>query len=191
LEMFGRNGVASGRISLVGYLPFKEHLELYNRVDIGLDTFPYNGTTTTCEAMWMGVPVITLAGDSHVSRVGASLLTTVGLSELIAQSTENYVNEAIQLANAPDRLREMRAKLRPMMVRSPLMDAADMARSLEEAYRRMWIAGPSPLKGPGNRDTRQVPIRCRSGLEVTDRLSKSETSSQVARIGEDTFIHKI
>jgi len=138
LGMLYQNGVTPDRIELVGYLPFEQHLRLYNRIDIGLDTFPYNGTTTTCEAMWMGVPVITLAGKSHASRVGVSLLSNVGLSELIAKSTENYIKKAVGLANNLGRLQDLRVNLRPLMARSPLMDATGFTRSLEAAYRKMW-----------------------------------------------------
>ena len=115
-----------------------EHLELYKRSDIGLDTFPYNGATTTCEAIWMGVPVITLAGETHVSRVGASILSHVGLPELIAESLEDYLKKAVQLAGDPDRLKALRNNLRSMMARSRLMDTNGFTRSLESAYRQMW-----------------------------------------------------
>jgi len=137
-EMFSGNDVVQKRVELIGYLPFEQHLQLYNRIDIGLDTFPYHGTTTTCEALWMGVPVITLAGETHVSRVGVSLLSRVGLPELIAESSEDYIQKAAQLAGDVERLQELRANLRPAMIRSPLTDGAGFTRSLEEAYREMW-----------------------------------------------------
>ena len=92
-------GVAAKRIDLLSWEPAtKGHLNTYNRIDIGLDTFPYNGTTTTCEALWMGVPVITLAGESHASRVGASLLSNIGLPDLIADTQDRYVDIAVGLA---------------------------------------------------------------------------------------------
>jgi len=139
LEMFVQNGVSSDRIRFVGYISSQfKHLELYNSIDIGLDTFPYNGTTTTCEAMWMGVPVIALAGESHVSRVGVSLLTNAGLPELMAESAEDYVEKAVKLACDPKRLQAIRSNLRSMMGRSPLMDAQGFTRALEAAYRQMW-----------------------------------------------------
>ena len=138
-EMFVQNGVSPARLTLTGHAQsMSEHLELYHRIDIGLDTFPYNGTTTTCEAMWMGVPVVTLAGETHASRVGASILSNVGLPELIAGSPEEYLKKGVQLANDLERLQGMRANLRPMMERSPLMDANGFTRSLEAAYRQMW-----------------------------------------------------
>jgi predicted O-linked N-acetylglucosamine transferase (SPINDLY family) len=116
-----------------------DHLELYNHIDIGLDTFPYNGTTTTCEALWMGVPVITLAGNTHASRVGVSLLSNVGLPELIATTPEEYVAKAVDLAHDLEKLQSLRKSLRDVMSRSPLTDAKKFTHHLEEAYRRMWI----------------------------------------------------
>jgi predicted O-linked N-acetylglucosamine transferase (SPINDLY family) len=135
---FCRHGVDAARVELVGREPyFLKHLAMYHRVDIGLDTFPYHGTTTTCEAMWMGVPVITLAGHAHVSRVGVSLLTRVGLTELIANTSEEYVSTAIALASDHERRIGIAISLRERMRASPLMDAAGFTRDLEEAYRQM------------------------------------------------------
>jgi predicted O-linked N-acetylglucosamine transferase (SPINDLY family) len=118
----------------------REHLDLYNRIDIGLDTFPYNGTTTTCEALWMGVPVITLAGATHASRVGVSLLSSVGLPELIATTPEEYMAIAVGLAHDLEKLQSLRRSLRGMMARSPLTDAQTFTHHLEEVVRRMWTA---------------------------------------------------
>ena len=138
-EMFVENGISPGRIRFIGRIPSPfEHLKVYNSIDIGLDTFPYNGTTTTCEALWMGVPVIALAGHSHVSRVGVSLLSNAGLTELIAESGDAYVEKAITLAGDLRRLQTLRAGLRDMMSRSPLTDAHRFTRDMEEAYRKMW-----------------------------------------------------
>ena len=147
--LFQQHEIASERLELLGWLPGKtEHLALYAQVDIALDTFPYHGTTTTCEAMWMGVPVITQAGQAHVSRVGVSLLSSLGLEELIAESGEEYVQKAIDLANNGERLQELRANLRPRMQTAPLTNASLIARSLEDAYRTMWrsFCGQSPAE---------------------------------------------
>jgi protein O-GlcNAc transferase len=114
------------------------HLDTYNRIDIGLDTFPYNGTTTTCETMWMGVPVITLAGNTHVSRVGVSLLSNLGLNGLVAGTTDEYVEIAVKLAADINRLIRFRESLRETMKKSPLMDAGRFTQNLEICYRRMW-----------------------------------------------------
>ncbi|MCX7180846.1 MAG: tetratricopeptide repeat protein, partial [Proteobacteria bacterium] len=116
-----------------------DHLALYSSVDICLDTFPYHGTTTTCEALWMGVPVVTLAGDAHVSRVGVSLLSNVGLQEFIAHTPAEYVRIAVDLARDKGRLTELRATMRNRMQASPLLDATSMARNLEQALRQMWV----------------------------------------------------
>ncbi|HAX80870.1 MAG TPA: hypothetical protein DCY88_34795, partial [Cyanobacteria bacterium UBA11372] len=138
-KRFQQQGIAPERVELIGWIASKsEHLALYNQIDIALDTFPYNGTTTTCEAMWMGVPVITLAGETHVSRVGVSLLSSVGLNEYIAQSPQEYIQKAVELAKDREKLQELRASLRGRMLAAPLMDARAIASSLEDAYRRIW-----------------------------------------------------
>ncbi len=140
LEMFGKQGIASERIKLSGWLPKKEsHLELYNGMDIALDPFPYNGTTTTCEALWMGVPVVTLLGNRHSGRVGASIMNHVDLPELVAGSIENYAEMAIELANDQDRLGTMRSGLRQHMHDSEIMNKQIFTRSLEKTYQQMWI----------------------------------------------------
>jgi protein O-GlcNAc transferase len=115
-----------------------DHLALYNSIDIALDTFPYNGTTTTCEALWMGVPVITLAGEVHASRVSLSILTAIGHAELAAHSPEEYVQLAVNLAGDPTRRARLHENLRGDMARSPLIDGKTFARSVEAAYRQMW-----------------------------------------------------
>ena len=115
-----------------------DHLGLYCEVDIALDPDPYNGTTTSCEALWMGVPVVTLSGTRHASRVGASLLTRLDLTELIAADSETYIRTAIALGLDVDRLAQLRAGLRARMQASPLLDAPGFARAMEAAYRRLW-----------------------------------------------------
>lgn len=146
-RMFADHGIAAARVELRGYIPSAaEHFALYNRVDIALDTDPYNGATTTCEALWMGVPVVTLAGRGHVGRVGATILTDLGLGALIAASPEDYSARAAALARDPARLAALRADLRPRMAASSLTDAPRFTRALEGAYRvmwRTWCAGTS------------------------------------------------
>ena len=114
------------------------HLAKYQEIDIGLDVFPYNGVTITCEALWMGVPVITLEGTTHASRTGASILSCIGVSELVATTPAQYVEIALRLAADPEKRRALRAGLRARMRASPLLDAPRFARGLEAAYREMW-----------------------------------------------------
>ena len=139
MDMFAAHGISPERIELISIkLSFTEHLDMYNRIDIALDTFPYNGTTTTCEALWMGVPVVTLAGNTHASRVGMSLLSNIGLPELVAGTSEEYVSIAVNLAGDLKRLGELRGSLRDRMARSVLFDAKRFALDLENCYRTMW-----------------------------------------------------
>jgi predicted O-linked N-acetylglucosamine transferase (SPINDLY family) len=137
-QRFADCGIGAQQLELCGFLPFDQHFELYQRVDLALDTFPYNGTTTTCEALWMGVPVLALEGDHHVSRVGVSLLSGIGLNAFIARSVEDYINKAVCLSEDVNMLSHTRSMLRKMMRDSPLMDAHSLTRSLESAYEAMW-----------------------------------------------------
>jgi len=107
-------------------------------MDIGLDTFPYNGHTTSLDSFWMGVPVVTLSGKTAVGRAGVSQLTNLGMTELIGNSVEEYVQIARDLSRDIARLREIRKSLRPRMEASPLMDAPRFVRNVETAYRDMW-----------------------------------------------------
>jgi protein O-GlcNAc transferase len=137
-NMFTQRGIAAERITLQSWDPSPKHLDTYNQVDIGLDTFPFNGAATTCEAMWMGVPVITLAGTAYHSRVGVSLLSNVGLPELVAKTPDEYVSIAVNLAKDLKRLQSLREHLRDMMKDSPLCDAKRFITNLEMCYRKMW-----------------------------------------------------
>jgi|CXWL01.1.fsa_nt_gi predicted O-linked N-acetylglucosamine transferase (SPINDLY family) len=135
---FEGHGIDSARVELrPAERSLAEHLSRYGEVDIALDVFPYNGTTTTCEALWMGVPVVTLAGSTHVSRVSASILERVGLADLVAHAPEQYLDIAQRLAADVERRRALRAGMRARMQSSPLLDAAGFARDLESAFREM------------------------------------------------------
>ena len=137
--VFAEMGIDQERIEFVEFKTAPtEHLAVYNEVDVALDTFPYHGTTTTCEALWMGVPVITLIGDRHAARVGASLLGSIGFTAGITTSPDEYVTTARLMAEHPDLIRAARAALRADVARSPLCDMNDHARALEEAYRAVW-----------------------------------------------------
>ena len=120
------------RFSFVGNVSFLTGLELYSKADIALDTFPYNGTTTTCESMWMGLPVVHLAGESHVARVTTTLLHHARMPRLIASSVDEYVEVAINLASDLESLARFRASARAMLSRSPLLDYAAFARDFEK-----------------------------------------------------------
>ncbi|MBI5380900.1 MAG: tetratricopeptide repeat protein [Opitutae bacterium] len=137
---FARGGIAAERIVLHSdELSVSRHLSLYHDIDIALDAYPYNGTTTTCEALWMGVPVVTLAGRTHVARVGASLLTHLGAPEWIAATPEEYVAKALALARDLPRLSAIRQGLRERMQTSPLCDAPRFVGHLETALRALWV----------------------------------------------------
>jgi predicted O-linked N-acetylglucosamine transferase (SPINDLY family) len=133
-----RFGIAPERVTMVGNVPREEYLKAHADVDIILDTFPYPGATTTCEALWMGVPTLTLAGDTLVSRQGASLLACAGLDDWIAADEDDYVARAVAHAGDVDRLARLRSALRPAVLASPLFDAPRFARNLEAALHGMW-----------------------------------------------------
>jgi len=138
IDFLGREGIEPRRIEFVPGRPWVQYLEHYHRIDIGLDTFPYNGHTTSLEATRMGVPVVTKVGDTAVNRAGLSLYSNLGLTEWVAADDEEYVVIAQSLAANLPRLTALRAELRARMQASPLMDAPLFARSIESAYRAMW-----------------------------------------------------
>jgi len=142
--MFAAHGVESSRLELHGRLPLREFLALHHQADIALDPFPFGGTTTTCHSLWMGLPVVTLAGKSHVSRVGVSMLTNIGLTGMIARSVDDYVNIATGLAGDLGSLRALRDGLRDRMLNSPLTDAGRFTRHLEERFRQIWTTWCGP-----------------------------------------------
>ena len=137
-ERFAVHGVGPERLELDGRrLPVGEHLAVYGGVDVALDAFPYNGTTTTCEALWMGVPVVTLLGEAHVGRVGASLLTHLGEPGWIARTEEEYVARVLELVSDLPRLAAVRAGLREKMAGGPLCDGVRFTREWERAVEGM------------------------------------------------------
>jgi protein O-GlcNAc transferase len=133
-------GIPTTRTAFLG--PARDQrqcLERCHGVDIALDTFPYTGTTTTCESMWMGVPTVTLAGDRGISRSGVTLLSAVGLERCIAATPQRYVAAAIELAQDIPALSALRSAMRQKMENSPLMDYGGLARRIEHAYRGMCM----------------------------------------------------
>lgn len=141
-ERFAAHGVAAERLILEGSSPRAEYLATYSRVDIALDPFPFTGGTTTVEALWMGVPVLTLRGDRFISRQGVGLLTNAGLNDWIADDADDYVRRAVAHASNLERLSHLRQSLRPQLESSPLLDAPRFARYFEHAVREMWDRGP-------------------------------------------------
>lgn len=138
LNHFAAHGIGLDRVDPLPRQDRDAYLDLYNRIDIALDPFPYNGGTTTFDALWMGVPVVTLAGDLPLARAGVTILTSLGLSELIAQSPEQYVRIAADLARNLDRLTDLRSSLCQRVRGSVLMDEVRYVRNLEAAYRHGW-----------------------------------------------------
>ncbi len=148
LRFFGQHGVAPGRVEFLQHYPLIAnrtasgqalgYLDRYRQIDIALDPFPYNGMTTTCDALWMGVPVVALTGDTPISRASFSLLSNIGLPELAATSEERYMEIAVSLARDLPRLESLRATLRGRMKASPLLDAPGLARNVETAFRAAW-----------------------------------------------------
>ena len=131
-------GIASNRIEMLGGTSKEVHMPTYSRVDIALDSFPYHGTTTTCDTLWMGIPVISRIGNSHVSRIGASLLNRLGLNNLIAKDNQEYVNLAAQLAADKPRLYNIRLGLRDTCIESGLVDGARFTHNFETILLRLW-----------------------------------------------------
>ncbi|PKU24343.1 tetratricopeptide repeat protein [Telmatospirillum siberiense] len=139
LAAFAAEGIGSGRLSFRTHSAGSEsHLAAYGEIDIALDTSPYNGATTTCEALYMGVPVISLATDRLVGRYGASILAAIGLGDLVASDATGFTDAARTLAADISGLAELRNGLRPRFLASPLGDGAGLARAMEEAFRDMW-----------------------------------------------------
>jgi predicted O-linked N-acetylglucosamine transferase (SPINDLY family) len=147
VNLMSRQGLDPDRIEFVPRQSRRNYLETYHRIDIGLDTFPYNGHTTSLDSFWMGVPVVTLLGETVVSRAGWCQLSNLGLKELAGRSPDEFVRIAVELAGDLPRLKEIRATLRQRMEASPLMDAPRFARNIESAYRGMWREWCSKAQG--------------------------------------------
>ncbi|MFQ5995187.1 MAG: tetratricopeptide repeat protein [Acidiferrobacterales bacterium] len=137
--LFAKAGVGADRLVLLPGSALAEHLALYQQIDIALDTAPWNGHTTTCHALWMGVPVVTLAGERHAGRMAASVLSVVGLHELITSKPDEYVACAVSLAQGRAALGRLRSELREKVKQSPLIDAHAFTRHAETVYREMWV----------------------------------------------------
>jgi len=137
-QHFERCGIEPGRLDLLGPCSHIEYFQSYAQVDITLDPFPYNGGTTTCESLAMGVPVVNLRGDRFVSRLGSTILHNAGLDDLITHSQAEYIEKAVELGRNPARLAEMRTNMRQKLAASTLFDTAGFTKKLESAYRGVW-----------------------------------------------------
>ncbi len=138
LARLHRGGIAATRVMFADKRPRPEYLKLYHQIDLGLDPLPYNGHTTSLDAFWMGVPVLTLLGKTVVGRAGWSQLCNLDLKELAAETPEQFVSMAARLADDLPRLQELRRSLRPRMSQSPLMNAGLFATQMEQAFREIW-----------------------------------------------------
>ncbi len=138
IQRFERNGIAAHRIEFVERLPWSQYIQTFGRMDIALDPFPYSGGITTCDALWMGVPVITLRGKTAVGRSGTSILHNLDMDQCIAHFPEQYVSAAETLAGDLPLLTDTRVRLRRRMLDSVLMDAFQFARDIEAAFTEMW-----------------------------------------------------
>jgi len=139
LDTFRSKGISSDRIMLCGHIQsLAGHLDAYRHVDIALDTYPYNGTTTTCEAVWMGVPVVSMYGEDHRSRVGLSILSQMGLSSFAAPTAREYMKQAIKLASDHEQLAVLRGSLRGVLAASSVCGAVTTTREIEAVY-KSWV----------------------------------------------------
>ena len=138
LQRLAVHDITAQRVNFVSYRPRPDYLKTYHEIDLGLDTFPYNGHTTSLDSFWMGVPVVTRVGQTCVGRGGLSQLFQLDLLELAAESDEAFTNAAVALGNDLPRLAKLRQQLRPQLERSPLMDAKRFAKNIEAAYRQIW-----------------------------------------------------
>jgi predicted O-linked N-acetylglucosamine transferase (SPINDLY family) len=135
---FARHGIGPERLHTLEWGTFTGYLANLQQADLALDTFPFNGHTTSCHCLWMGVPIVTLTGRLPVARVGVSLLSNLGLQELIAETPDAYVETAVRLAGDLERLRHLRAGLRERMRASLLLDGGTFTRHLEDTYSAIW-----------------------------------------------------
>jgi predicted O-linked N-acetylglucosamine transferase (SPINDLY family) len=140
VKEFAKHGIPPDRLKCLGYTATREeHLRLYNSIDISLDTFPYNGTVTTLEALWMNMPVIALVGESHAQRVSYSILKNLNLDQLIAFTEEEYVSKSIELAEHPELIRELKTKMRKNLLASSICNPKVITREMELNFKRIWM----------------------------------------------------
>ena len=190
IERFAAHGIAAGRLILEGPSPRGEYLAAYSRVDIALDSFPFTGGTTTVEALWMGVPVLTLAGDRFISRQGAGLLANAGLQDWIAADADDYVRRAVAHAGALNRLSRLRHSLRQQLLSSPLVDAQRFARHFESAMRGIWEQWSEQQKAEASATALQgspdiVEIICATRFSEQEFWQRSALGISLQRLRHD------
>ena len=186
-DRFKKEGIAEHRLRFEGFAPSTSaHLKLYNQMDIALDPFPYNGTTTTLEALYMGCPVITLKGDRHSARVGYSIMENLGLNEFIAEDEDAYIDAAVSLAGDKERCADLSKALRTRLESSILMDQQAFAGKLERIYRQVWADFCQDK-------TEEVPakIKVNNGLTIVVPDSIKLMTPFVLREQEDWFENEI
>jgi protein O-GlcNAc transferase len=165
VSRFAEHGISEDRILTSGWMPSPAHLALYHQVDIALDTFPYNGTATTCQALLMGVPVISLAGEHHMSRVGLSLLKNLGLDFFVASTPQEYVSKAVVLAGQTESLSKIRLSMRRRLASSGLCQHLEFAGKVEQAYRTMWHRYCQQKGGTLDQNTSETRRNLQMGLK--------------------------
>jgi len=139
LDKFKKHGIEINRLILLGQsITRKEALETYNRIDISLDPFPFQGNTTTCESIWMGVPVITLKGDRHLFHFGESINSNLNMNDWIAKNQEDYIKKAIKFTHSFEKLSEIRKSLRKVFLESPLCDAPRFVKHFSKLFWEIW-----------------------------------------------------
>ncbi len=178
VKEFTRHGISEERLRCLGYTATREeHLKLYNEIDIALDTFPYNGTVTTLEALWMNLPLITLAGESHAQRVSYSILKNLDLDRLISFTEEEYVSKAIELARNPEIVRELKTRMRKNLLASSICNPRVITREMELNFKRIWMEYLQ-AEGRGQKTEGRREKAVGSRQEAVGSIPKSESGSQ-------------
>jgi len=137
INFFKSKGIDSSRVELTGYKIFKDYLKLHNKIDLMLDTFPWNGHTTSCHALWMGVPILTLAGETHASRLCTGLMSNIGLPEFSALSNKGYIEKAVELSKNIELLASIRKHLRKIIMSSKIWDGKLLTENIEDIYEKI------------------------------------------------------
>jgi len=188
---FEKEGISSNRLDLLSLIPScSEHLRAYGLIDIALDTFPYAGTTTSCEALFMGVPVVVLRGKSnHAHNVGVSLLYNIGLCELIAESPNDCVRISVELASDLPRLRDYRKTIRPKMLASPLCDGITFTKDLESIYIDIFTKWCNDQKEK-NSNNNKNPTEVKKSNDFTTTKSSKEEDKEENKVEEEEYLEE-